>query len=193
MLADILQQFWLSILPKTPCCSLDLQYEFMECLCPNNLLVLEHQYSLNLCYNAQIQTAAGKVWLSSQAGILQALYDSIEYDDWLQLTGHIRQHARDVRQLSLINQGGNSEEETGLSVSTFSLSDCRGAFLSSSKASRWPFSKWSALWQSPVFVSVTMKSVNLSTCPDALRTTSGVTAGHSTCMAPSMSSQPTVI
>lgn len=61
------------------------------------------------------------------------------------------------------------------------LSADKGFFLSSSRASRCASSKWSARWQSPVLVSVTMKSVKRSTCPDAFSTTSGVTAGHSTC------------
>ena len=53
--------------------------------------------------------------------------------------------------------------------------------MSSSSASRAASSRWSARWQSPVFTSVTIKSVKRSTWPEALSTISGVTAGHSTC------------
>ena len=57
--------------------------------------------------------------------------------------------------------------------------------VSASALSRASSSRWSARWQSPVTVSETIRSVNRSTCPDARRTASGVTAGHSTSSMPS--------
>jgi len=54
--------------------------------------------------------------------------------------------------------------------------------VSSSLASKAASSRWSARWQSPVTASVTMRSVKRSTWPEAASTTSGVTAGHSTCI-----------